>query len=194
MAKSTKSIAKPIPILVLTKSHIRPYNLSDAPTLAHVADNPSISRFLRNIFPSPYELSDAESWILHCSTLNPLTQFALTDPITDTVIGGIGLTQQDDVYSRSWELGYWLGEEFWGRGIMTEAARALVGWGFRNLVCERIFAGLFAENEASERVIKNAGFTYEGRLRHAVWKHGRSIDVLMYSIIRQDLGNERDEE
>jgi ribosomal-protein-alanine N-acetyltransferase len=77
---------------------------------------------------------------------------------------------------------------------MTEAARALVGWGFRNLVCERIFAGLFAENEASERVIKNAGFTYEGRLRHAVWKHGRSIDVLMYSVIRQDWENERDEE
>jgi ribosomal-protein-alanine N-acetyltransferase len=131
---------------------------------------------------------------MHCSTLNPLTQFAITEPTTDAVIGGIGLMQQDDVYSRSWELGYWLGEEFWGRGIMTEAARALVDWGFQNLVCERIFAGLFTGNEASERVIKNAGFTYEGRLRRAVWKHGRYMDVLMYSIIRQDWKNERGKE
>lgn len=77
---------------------------------------------------------------------------------------------------------------------MTEAARALVDWGFQNLVCERIFAGLFAENEASERVIKKAGFTYEGRLRRAVWKYGRSMDVLMYSYIRQDWENERGKE
>ena len=194
MSTSTKSITKPSPILTLGKSHIRPCNLSDAPTLAQVANNPSIPQFLRNIFPSPYTLSDAESWILHCSTLNPLTQFAITEPTTDAIIGGIGLTQQEDVYSRSWELGYWLGEEFWGRGIMTEAARALVDWGFQNLVCERIFAGLFAENEASERVIKKVGFIYEGRLRRAVWKHGQNMDVLMYSIIRQDWENERGKE
>jgi len=77
---------------------------------------------------------------------------------------------------------------------MTEAARALVDWGFQNLVCERIFAGLFAENEASERVIKKVGFIYEGRLRRAVWKHGQNMDVLMYSIIRQDWENERGKE
>lgn len=130
MFTSTKSIAKPRLILKLRKSHIRPYNLSDAPILAQVADNPSIPRFLRNIFPSPYTLSDAESWVLHCSTLNPLTQFGLMEPTNDAIIGGISLTQQDDVYSRTWELGYWLGEEFWGRGITTEAARALVGWEF----------------------------------------------------------------
>ncbi|PVH99322.1 acyl-CoA N-acyltransferase [Periconia macrospinosa] len=182
------------PLLALRKSHVRPYNPSDTPTLAQVANNPSIPRFLRNIFPSPYTLSDAECWIQHCSTLNPLTQFALTEPTTNVVIGGIGLTQQEDVHSRSWELGYWLGEEFWGRGIMAEAARAIVDWGFQNLVCERIFAGLFSENKASERVIKKAGFTYEGRLRCAVWKYGRSMDVLMYSIVRQDWECERDKE
>lgn len=194
MSTFTKPITKPSPIIKLGKSHIRPCNLSDAPTLAQVANNPAIPQFLRNVFPSPYTLSDAESWIMHCSTLNPLTQFAITEPTTDAIIGGIGLTQQYDVYSRSWELGYWLGEEFWDRGIMTEAARALVDWGFQNLVCERIFAGLFAENEASERVIKKAGFTYEGRLRRAVWKYGRSMDVLMYSYIRQDWENERGKE
>lgn len=102
--------------------------------------------------------------------------------------------QQGDVHCRNWELGYWLGEEFWGRGIMTEAARALVGWGFQNLICERIYVELFAENKASEQVIKKAGFTYEGRLRCAVWKYGRSMDVLMYSVIRQDWETGRDRE
>lgn len=87
---------------------------------------------------------------------------------------------------RSAELGYWLGEEYWGRGITSDAVRVVTAWGFAHLDIDRIFAQVFAWNPASARVLEKTGFTFEGRLRGAVYKDGRTTDLLSYGILRTD--------
>ena len=101
-------------------------------------------------------------------------------------VGGIGILLQEDVHRRSAEIGYWLGEDYWGRGIVTEAVRRVTDWAFENFDLCRIFAHVFAWNPASMRVLEKAGYEYEGRLRQSVTKDGQTIDQVIYAIIRED--------
>jgi RimJ/RimL family protein N-acetyltransferase len=101
-------------------------------------------------------------------------------------VGGIGLDLQADVHRHSAEIGYWLGAAHWGHGIATEAVRAVTAHGFSALDLCRIFAGVFAWNPASGRVLEKAGYTLEGRLRQAVIKDGQALDVVVYAILRED--------
>lgn len=180
----------PDPILTLSKSIIRPLCTRDAASLAQAANNPNIARFMRNIFPQPYTLADAEWWIDRCSKSKPLYDYALVHPTTGFVMGGIGLKPGDDVQSRTAEVGYWLGEEHFGKGIMSEAVPAFVDWAFRQFDgpegLVRIWAGIFEANKASECVLKNAGFVFEGTLRKGLCKNGVLMDQLLYSVIRED--------
>ena len=100
--------------------------------------------------------------------------------------GGIGVVLQSDVERVSAELGYWLGERAWGRGVMTEAVAAFVPWAFDRYSLTRIYAHVFEFNVASTRVLEKAGFLCEGRLRKAVIKNGQVLDELMYARIRED--------
>jgi RimJ/RimL family protein N-acetyltransferase len=194
--------SKPTPILRLKHSHIRCYHQSDIDSLVDVANDPEVSKYLRRIFPSPYTQKDAEWWINHVSTgcgkepptITPETtelQFTLAHPESNLVMGGIGLHRQSDVHNRCWELGYWLGKNYWNQGVTTEATQALVDWAFHTMgdeMCQRIFIEVFDQNRASVAVAKKAGFVYEGRLRCAAHKEGLgTMDVLSYSMIRSDL-------
>lgn len=180
------------PILKLSKSTIRHLEPSDAEEMARIADNPLIGRYMRDRFPFPYTLAHANWWINHNMTANPVYNYAIADPITDKFMGCIGLERGTDVQARTAEFGYWLGEEYWGKGIMTEAVIGFARWAFDRFEdLDRIFAGMFESNTGSVRVIERAGWMFEGRARKAIRKRGVVMDQLIYSYIRDDW--ERDE-
>ncbi len=168
--------------LRLTRSVLRPLRGEDAASLTRHANNPRIAACLRDLFPHPYTLANAEWFIGHVSGQNPPE--VLTVAIEGQAAGVIGLQMGTDVHRRSAELGYWLGEEFWGRGIMSEAVAAFVEYAFLNFPLIRIHSEVFAANPASARVLEKAGFSYEGRLRQAIIKNDQVIDGLLYAVTR----------
>ncbi|OLN81074.1 putative N-acetyltransferase YoaA [Colletotrichum chlorophyti] len=187
----SSSTELPTPILTLQKSIVRPYHPSDAPSLAEAANSKAVAKYLRNYFPHPYTLSDAESWIA-MNQAAPFRNWVIISPVSGKAMGSIGVVPGRDVYSRGWELGYWLGEEFWGQRVMSELLLAFVDWVFAGMgeekaEVERLWAGVFSENEASQRLLVKSGFVLEGRLRRAVLKDGVYMDDVMFSIVRTDL-------
>ena len=165
---------------------LRSFCSDDADSLAKSANDPRVAVQLRDLFPSPYTLADAEEWLANATAQDPVTNFAIADG--PTVMGGIGLVLQNDIFSKTAELGYWLGVDYWGRGIVTEAVQRFVRCGFESFDLVRIFATVKADNPGSARVLEKSGFTFEGRLRQAIFKNGKVTDSLMYSILREEWG------
>src|SRR5262249_6202442 len=161
---------------------IRPWRASDEATLVMHANNYNVSRNMRDQFPYPYTAEDAREWIRRAGEESPRTNFAIE--VDGEAVGGIGLSLNDDIHRCSAGIGYWLGEAFWGRGVVTEAVRALTQWAFDNFNLSRIYAGVLEWNPASMRVLEKAGYQFEGRLRNAVIKHNQVMDQFIYSIIR----------
>jgi RimJ/RimL family protein N-acetyltransferase len=168
--------------LKLTLSTIRPWRPGDETSLAHHANNLKIWQNVRDAFPHPYTMQDAMEWVRSASAAEPMTNFAIE--IDKCAVGGIGIVLHFDISRRSAELGYWLGEEYWGRGVVSEAVRCFSEWVFDNFDLCRIYAGVFEWNSASARVLEKAGFEFEARLKKAVTKQGRTGDELLYAITR----------
>jgi RimJ/RimL family protein N-acetyltransferase len=162
---------------------LRDWREEDAPALARYADNRRIWLNLRDLFPHPYRLEHAREFIRRVGGLQPRTVFALATP--REAIGSIGLSPGQDVHRYTAELGYWLAEPYWGRGIVTLAARAMGEYAFGELGLRRVFAEPYAGNPASARVLEKAGFTLEGRMRAAAFKDGRVVDMLLYAVVRE---------
>jgi RimJ/RimL family protein N-acetyltransferase len=168
--------------LTLTKCAVRPFRIGDEPALARHANNRRIALNMRDRFPHPYTLDDAHAWIAHTLVETPLTNWAITTE--DEVAGGIGLIRQDDVSRQSAEIGYWIGEAFWGRGIATEAVRGVSLRAFDDFDLCRVFATVFDGNAGSARVLEKAGYSFEGRMRRAILKEGVVRDALLYALVR----------
>jgi RimJ/RimL family protein N-acetyltransferase len=160
---------------------LRSYLASDVASLVRHADNPRVAENLRDRFPHPYTEDDAYEWLAVALKQDPETNFAIA--VDGELVGTIGLEVGDDVYSHSAEIGYWLGEDYWGRGIATEAVRALTDWAFTSLGLLRVYALVFESNPASVRVLEKAGFALEGRMRSAVVKRGRVMDQMILSVV-----------
>ena len=177
----------PEPIIRYGKVLIRSHYLDDAPALATLANNPKIAKNLRNRFPNPYGLEDAFSWLSVSLNRTPKINFAICT--TDgTLAGGIGLILGTDVEHRNWEMGYWLGEPFWGQGLATDAATAFSRWVFKAFPeVVRLQCQIFETNLGSQRVAAKAGFTYEGNLRKAVEKNGQIMDLVVFSLLREEV-------
>ena len=163
---------------------IRPWHMDDADALVRHANNRKVWRNLMDAFPHPYERKDARAWLARATDEEARLNFAIATE--QEAIGGIGLKRLYDVASKSMEIGYWLGEPFWGRGIATAAVRAFSTWAFEEegLGIERLFADIFAWNPASGRVLEKAGFQQEGRLRRHVFKDGEFTDLIVYGRLR----------
>lgn len=168
--------------LKLSRCALRPWRAGDEPALVRYANNRSVSGNLKDRFPSPYTAADAAAWVAHAGGQTPVVNFAIV--VDGGAAGGIGVELGHDVYHKSAEIGYWLGEPFWGRGIATEALRAVTDYAFATFDIIRLEAGVFAWNPASARVLEKVGYTLEGRLRQAVVKHGRVVDRLIYGLLR----------
>jgi RimJ/RimL family protein N-acetyltransferase len=160
---------------------IRDWQMEDAPSIAKYADNRKIWMNLRDVFPHPYRLRDAEIFLSRVINANPRTVFAIATEAE--AIGSIGLMPGNDVHRFTAEMGYWLAEPFWGKGIMTQAVKCLTAYAIRELKLHRVFAEPYSTNPASARVLEKAGFTCEGVLRSNVFKDGKIRDQLLYSYI-----------
>jgi [ribosomal protein S5]-alanine N-acetyltransferase len=166
---------------VLQHCEVRSFEPGDAPSLARHANNRAIWRNLRDVFPHPYAESDAVAFIARTQAQRPERDFAIA--VEGAAVGAVGLKLHEDVERVSAELGYWLGEEFWGRGITTEAVRALTRHGVEALGLTRIYALPFEWNAVSCRVLEKAGYLLEARLRRAAVKEGRVIDQFQYAFV-----------
>lgn len=168
--------------LKLESCIVRHYREGDEPSLVRHADNYKLWRNLRDRFPHPYTMDDAVAWVRLANADEPVTNFAIE--VDGAAVGGIGLLLKEDVYRCTAEIGYWLGESYWGRGIMSEAVRAVTAYGFDALRLHRVYAEVFEWNPASMRVLEKAGFALEGRLRKSVIKEGAVIDAFIYAVVR----------
>jgi [ribosomal protein S5]-alanine N-acetyltransferase len=165
--------------LRLKRCTIRDYRLSDAESLAKHANNRKVWFGLRDAFPHPYTIEDAKNFLGGSSP--DLPRIHLCIEINGEAVGGIGLRPGEDVHRHTAEFGYWLSEEFWGQGIMSEIVPAFVDYCFKELSLKRIFAMPHSSNPASARVLEKAGFVLEGRLRNNVIKDGQLLDSLLYA-------------
>jgi RimJ/RimL family protein N-acetyltransferase len=163
--------------------NLRPWRMTDVETLVRYANNRKIWLNLRDRFPHPYTRADASEWVTHCAgETGPQTQFAID--MTGEAIGGIGFERFGDVHRMSAEIGYWLGEPFWRKGIATFTLITASDYGFAKLGLERLQATVFEWNAASMLVLEKAGYVREGRLRRSIIKDGQLIDSIIYARFR----------
>lgn len=162
---------------------VRPWRASDLKALVRNANNRKIWLNVRDRFPHPFTAADGRAWIaIRAADTGYPHNFAIE--FESGAIGGIGMEFLTDVHRLTVEIGYWLGEPFWGRGFATIALRAVSEYAFATFDLRRIQATVYEWNPASARVLEKAGYEFEGRLRNHVVKAGRVGDVLMYAKLR----------
>ncbi|MBS1635259.1 MAG: GNAT family N-acetyltransferase [Bacteroidetes bacterium] len=162
---------------------LRPWLESDLESLVRYANNSAIAKNMTNMFPHPYTEENGRSFIGFASQHTP--RHIMCIDIAGKASGGIGIHPQSDIHCRNAELGYWLAEPFWGKGIITKAIPQMVEYGFANFDIDRIFARPFGTNLASQRVLEKSGFTPEARFKNTLFKHGEYIDELVYAIRKE---------
>jgi len=162
---------------------VRSARPADAAPLARYADNRQIWQNLRDAFPSPYTLADAKRFVRNLAAQDPETHFVID--VEGEPVGVIGYRLQDDIDRASAEIGYWVAEPYWGRGIATAALVTATALAFaRHEELYRLFALPFVSNRASARVLEKAGYRLEARLVQSAIKEGIVIDQLQYSASR----------
>ena len=166
---------------------IRRWELSDARDLATALSNKKIQDNLRDGLPYPYTEQDGKEFISAMLAANESDTFAFAITVNGKVIGSIGAFRQTNIHNKTAELGYYIAEEYWGKGIMTEAVKQLCDYVFSHTNIIRIYAEPFAYNIGSCRVLEKAGFQYEGTLRSNALKNGNVLDMKMYSKLKTEL-------
>ncbi len=164
---------------------IRPFQQSDVDSIARYANNFKIWLNLRDIFPHPYSRENAKEFIQLANEKMPVCDFALE--YQGEAVGAIGFIPQNEIYHRSFEIGYWLGEPFWGRGLVAEAVSIFCAHLFETQPeIVRLYARVFSHNPGSMRVLEKAGFQKEGILRQAIFKNGELRDEHRYALLREE--------
>lgn len=163
---------------------IRKWRLSDAGDLAAALSNPKVLNNLRDGLPYPYTERDAEDYIRAMLSADENSTFAFAVTVDDRCIGSIGAFRQGNIHGRTAELGYYLAEEYWGRGLMTQAIGKLCQWVFAHTDILRIYAEPFSYNTGSCRALEKAGFHYEGLMKNNAVKNGKLLDMKLYALTR----------
>lgn len=169
------------------KCRIRKWELSDAKDLAAALSNRKVQDNLRDGLPYPYTEQDGKEFISAMLSADESETFAFAITVDNMVIGSIGIFRQGNIHRQTAELGYYIAEEYWGKGIMTEAVKQICEYVFANSDIIRIYAEPFAYNIASCRALEKAGFQYEGTLRSNAVKNGKVIDMKMYSLLKEEI-------
>ena len=163
---------------------IRPWKISDRERLAGLLNNPKVQDNLRDGLPFPYTPADGEEYIRAMLAADGTKTFAFAITAEDDVVGSIGVFRQENIHFRTAELGYYIGEPYWGRGFATSAVKQVCRYVFDHSDILRIFAEPFARNTASCRVLEKAGFQFEGTLRSNAVKNGEVLDMKLYARVR----------
>ena len=169
------------------KCRIRKWELSDAKDLAAALSNKKVQDNLRDGLPYPYTEQDGKEFISAMLSADENETFAFAITVDNMVIGSIGIFRQGNIHRQTAELGYYIAEEYWGKGIMTEAVKQICEYVFAKSDIIRIYAEPFAYNIASCRVLEKVGFQYEGTLRSNAVKNGRVSDMEMYSLLKAEI-------
>ena len=168
--------------LELSRCTVRPWTTADAESLYRHANNRNVSVHLRDRFPFPYELDNAKAFLNWLSAQPSPTVWAIE--VNGEAVGGIGIELHSDIERVSAEIGYWLGEQVWGRGVATEALRAVTAEAFARYDLTRIYAVPFADHPASIRVLEKSGYVREGVMRQSAIKDGKVRDQALYAIYK----------
>ena len=169
------------------KCRIRKWELSDAKDLAAALSNKKVQDNLRDGLPYPYTEQDGKEFISAMLSADESETFAFAITVDNMVIGSIGIFRQGNIHRQTAELGYYIAEEYWSKGIMTEAVKQICEYVFAKSDIIRIYAEPFAYNIASCRVLEKVGFQYEGTLRSNAVKNGKVIDMEMYSLLKAEI-------
>ena len=162
---------------------LRPWRFEDLASQVRHANNPRVAATMRDRFPHPYTEADGREWIAFATSNLAEPNWAIE--VGGAAVGGIGLMPQSDINAGTAEIGYWLGEEYWGRGITTAALTALSRHALVELGYRRLYATAFVENVRSRRVLEKAGYVLEGILRRSAIKQGRVHDQALYAILSE---------
>ncbi len=168
------------------KCRIRKWQLKDARSLAAALSNKKVQDNLRDGLPYPYTEKDGADFISEMLSADENETFAFAITVDDVAVGSIGVFRQGNIHRQTAELGYYIAEKYWGKGIMTEAVKQVCDYVFQKSDIIRIYGEPFAYNTASLRVLEKAGFQYEGTLRNNAVKNGKVLDMKMYAILKEE--------
>lgn len=163
---------------------LRHWNWQDRDALVQHANNFKIWLNLRDRFPHPYTVKSAYQWLKLAT--DELKQYNFAIEVDGAAIGSIGVIPQEDISRMSAEIGYWLGEEYWGRGIATAALKAMTEYAFVQFNLCRVYAIVLVDNIGSIRVLEKAGYQLEGRMRRSAIKNGKILDEYLYANVKED--------
>jgi len=163
---------------------LRPWNISDLDSLVKYANNWNVAKNLTDKFPFPYSENSGRAFIEFATKNDPIHIFAID--INGQAVGGIGIHPQDDIHRKNAELGYWLAEPFWGKGVISNAVKQSVDFAFDSFHIDRVFARPFGTNLASQKVLEKNGFVLEGRLEKVLFKNNEYLDELIYAVRREN--------
>lgn len=172
-----------LPIIERELYRMRPWHPDDASSLVKHANNPKVARNLRDGFPHPYSLADARKWL--DIVVENQSDLILALEINGEAAGGIGIHAGKDVYSYNGEIGYWLSEIYWAKGIMTEAVGILVDHAFMHTKWLRLFATIFESNTPSMRILEKCGFRHEATHKQVVMKEGKLLDEYLFALLKE---------
>lgn len=159
---------------------LREWRITDLDSLVKHANNYNIAKCLTDVFPHPYSGADGKRYLdFVIQDTPPIKIFAID--VDGEAVGSIGLTFKEDVYRKNVEIGYWLSEEYWGKGIVTEAVKQVTQYAFDTFDVNRVYAGVFAFNTGSQKVLEKAGYTLEAELKKTIFKYGEYIDEKIYA-------------
>ena len=163
---------------------LRAWNISDLDSLVKYANNWNIAKNLTDKFPFPYSENSGRAFIEFATKRDPIHIFAID--INGQAVGGIGIHPQDDIHRKNAELGYWLAEPFWGKGVISNAVKQSVDFAFDTFHIARVFARPFGTNLASQKVLEKNGFVLEGRFEKVLFKNNEYLDELIYAVRREN--------
>ena len=163
---------------------LKELELSDAEKFAKLANNKKIWQNMRDVFPYPYSVTDASDFI--SGTKKNDTSFVFGIFYKNELAGAIGLHRLNDINRFTAELGYWLGEPFWNKGITSIAVKKIIEFGFKNLDINRIFASTLETNIASQKVLLKNNFIFEGISRKSAYKDGVFLDEHRFSLLENE--------
>lgn len=161
---------------------VRSFQLGDEQHLHRHANNKAVWLNLRDRFPHPYTQAHAEQWVEYVLQTKPETSFAID--VDGEAVGSIGFILHEDIERCSAEVGYWLGQDYWGRGIVTLALRAITQYAFSQFELTRLYAVPFLRNPASFKVLEKAGYQCEGIMRQSAIKDGEVLDQALYAYVK----------
>ena len=189
----SKDAPIPQPLVTTSRLIVRPMHPQDAPSMSLNANNPAISKYMSLAFPDPYTLANADTWITMNTGLPHPTNFGICEVSSpDVLIGGIGLKLGADVSSHTAEIGFWIGEKYWGKGYTTEVLEGYTRWLFESWEgkdgqrLRRLWGAVFSGNNASMRCFEKCGYAKEGVMKGHAEKHGEIMDEHIFGLTKAD--------